>query len=222
MFMKAFLETTSWAVGSVFAAINDSKEPIDELDRSLQNLTNLESYLQGVDPNERGKWHLEFFKKEWEQEPTLENVHKCQTYLKEQSVAKRRSVSILCGTVLLTAQDGIKTVLGHPSNWRGLRGQVRSLRGECLLDAIWHGRNQAAHVEGLSSGGSSDLYFRALEQRLGPEFSTATNGDFISELVVQNVLGWIGWRHEEVYYPGHNGPPPYSSDMLALGALVGK
>jgi hypothetical protein len=222
MFMQDFLESTTWAADPVFRTISESRDPIFKLNLSLQHLTNLESYLQGIDRNGRGEWHLEFFKKEWEDEPTLENARKWRSWVEEHLAAKRRGASILCGTILLIAQNGIKTVLGPPNSWRHLRGRVRSLRGECVLEAIWHGRNQAAHVEGLTPNGESDLYFKALEQRLGPQFSTATNGDFISELVVRDILGWIGWKMEEVYYPGHNGPNPYPADMLALAKLVGK
>ncbi len=222
MNMKDYLANTDWAVSPLLRAIGDSREKINKWDLSLQHLRNLESYLEGIDPNGRGEWHLRFFTQEWGDEPTPANVNKRVIYAEEQLVARRRSRSILCGSVLLIAQNGIKTVLGPPSAWRHMRGQMLSLRGHCILDAVWHGRNQAAHIEGLTAGGPSHLYFTDLEHRFGPQFSIDTNADHIAELIVRDVLGWIDWKGEEVYYPGHNGPTPYVADMIALGASVGR
>jgi hypothetical protein len=118
--------------------------------------------------------------------------------------------------MLMIAQNGVKLVLGPPNKWKSLRGQVRSIKGECVLDVIWHGRNQAAHVEGLTIGGESDLYFKDLERRLGSDFAVSTHGDFMPEVLVRDLLGW-----SEAESFGYRSPR-YLSDMTALGKLVGR
>jgi len=219
--MEDYLNATSFAVGPLFRAISEIKEPLAELERDLLHLELLlEELLEGeAAPKE---WRIQLYKKNWGDEATPENVRAWSQWLEENIEARKSSRTVMCASILLIAQNGIKKVLGSPREWSQHKGTALTKTDDCILQAIWHGRNQAAHVEGLTPGKADEIYFRMLEQEYGPMFSLETNSEFISEAILKNVLGWIDWSTSELFVEGWDGKMPYARDMLRLGALVGK
>lgn len=217
MKMEDYLEATSDASRALFGAVNELKRKLPEFELSLIHLKNLQKYLSGFDPNGRGEWHLDFFRQEWEAEPTEENVSSNIEWTEDCLAAKRQSISVLSGSILILAQNGIKKVLGAPSVWNSHINTVRSPKGFCVLEAIWYGRNQSAHVEGLRPGNASHTYFQDLERRLGADFSLRNNAEFIPVHVVDDVLGWFdtGLQSRD-----EMGRTRFEQDMIAIGRLA--
>lgn len=216
MLMRDYLKVTSDAFGTLAKAIRSMKSPMERLQRERQLLQQCEDYLNDNDSDGRGYAAFSYVSDNWGKELTLTDAAKFLRGVDERILANGQSVRVLCGSMLMIAQNGVKLVLGPPSKWKSLRGQVRSIKGECVLDTIWHGRNQFAHVEGLTIGGESDLYFKDLERRLGSDFAVSTNGEVIPELLVRDVLGWL--ENESFGYRSSR----YLGDMMALGGLVGR
>jgi hypothetical protein len=214
--MSDYLELTSDASYVVFRALSDMESPIVQLRRDLINLDRVEHYIASPSSSYDAEVRLRDYRDGWEQEPTLANVTATREWLEQKLLVRRRSFNVLCGTILMIAQNGLKLVIGPPSLWAAYKAQALTKKGESLLEEIWHGRNQATHVEGLAAGKETDRYFRGLELRYGPSFSTARNGEFIPELILRDVLGWIGLT----LIDSERGS--YSKDMLRVAQLFNR
>jgi hypothetical protein len=221
MKMKAYLNLTGDSVSPMFRVIQESLEKIFHLDIDIHHLVHLENYLLGKEHNGWGPRNHDRFEKEYGEPPTIAAAQRWQEELTSWRDARNETINIMCGSILMIAQAGIKRVLGAPSSWRGLEGNIMSSQHECVLKAIWHGRNLAAHVEGLSAGTPSYKYFEDLKNRKGIDLLAPTT-KFSCIYVVRDMLGWIDIGRLPVEDTVHTDqwPSPYVQDMERIGQLA--
>lgn len=219
--MSDYLGQTERAYRALFDALSDMREPVHQWERNVILLEDTGNYLTGIDRVGRGDWYLHYFREVWEEEPTPEAVQKWKAWNSDMLAAAKSSANVICGSMLMIAQNGVKLVLGKPSSWSSFQNQVISNCGECVLQAIWHGRNQMAHVEGLKRNGDTYKYFTSLKSRRGVEFDVDLNFDSMPERMVCDILGWVDpLTHRQLR--GNDWRFKFEGDMLALGALVGR
>jgi len=218
--MTDYLNSASDTVSTLFGAIQDCSNKEFEQDIEVQHLRHLESYLLNTgDPTTWGKRNFEDWKKRNDGEsPSIEDVRAVRDTLEELVDARRQTIEIMCASILMIAQNGVKLVLGAPSVWKRHEGVVLSSQNECVLCAIWHGRNLAAHVEGLKKGTPSFRYFEDIKQRRGIDLKLRASHP--CRYILKNLLGWIELHdlfpddsERQIY------PSPYRLDMTRIGQL---
>lgn len=221
MEMKDYLSSTGDSVSPMFNAINDSSAKLSELDISIHQWIHLEGYLLGKEHNGRGPNNFDEWKKDMGEDPTVESVRFLRAKLEGMVEARNETINTLCASILMIAQAGIKLVLGKPTLWKRHEGKLLSSQNECLLSAIWHGRNLGAHVEGLSPQTQSFLYFQDIRSRRNIDLLSPVT-KYPCKYIVKELLGWIELHnlpikdnlHAESY------PSAYVQDMLRIGRLV--
>lgn len=220
MEIKDYLESTSDAVSPMFNAVRDSSIRIFQLKIDIHHWVHLENYILGGDHNGRGPRNFAAWRKDMGEDPTVETVRFWRGKLEAMLEARMEAVNTLCASILMIAQAGIKLTLGPPNAWKRHEGTVISSQNECLLRAIWHGRNLAAHVEGLTPGTPSYKYFNDLATRRGIDLLNRQT-PFPCRYVVKDLLGWIETYALPVKDTVHadSYPSPYVQDMMRVGAL---
>lgn len=221
MDMKDYLESTGDALSPMFNSIRDSSSRLFDLGISIHNWVHLENYLLGNDHNGRGPQNFDDWKRDMGEDPTVESVRFWRAKLESMAEARRETIDILCSSILMIAQNGIKLVLGRPALWKAHEGKVLSSQKECVLGAVWHGRNLGAHVEGLKPGTPSFAYFEDVKSRRGVDLRWPSS-PYPCKYIVKDLLGWIELHdlpmkdilHTESY------PSPYIQDMTRVGALT--
>jgi hypothetical protein len=221
--MQDYLNSTERARHALWSGVLEAEEPIGQSKRDLVLLDRLYEAVLSPSDSDPSDLNLRtrLFRDQWGCEPTPDAIKEAREWTSTYLTERRRSVSVLCGAILMIAQNGVKLVVGAPAVWQPLQNRIMSWKGEAVLPAIWHGRNQAAHVEGLILSQPSGVYFTELERRLGQRYSCLTNGDFIPELMVREVLGWIPTIEDSVQSRDAV-RTSYGGDMFAIGALVGR
>lgn len=221
MDMKDYLESTGDAISPMFNAIRDSSSKLFDLGNSIHHWVHLEKYLLGNDHDGWGPKNFEDWKKDMGEDPTIESVRFWRAKLEAMAEARRDTINTLCASVLMIAQNGIKLVLGRPALWRAHEGKVLSSQNECVLSAIWHGRNLGAHVEGLSPGTPSFAYFEDVKSRRGVDLKS-TSSKYPCKYIVKDLLGWIELQDlpvkDSVHMESH--PSPYVQDMVNIGTYA--
>ena len=219
--MKDYLENTGNATSSLLNTISNSIERIFHLDTDIQQWVNLENYLNGSEHNSWGPHNFEEWVKDMEEEPTVESVQYWRSRLENMVSVQNETINTLCSSILLIAQNGIKLTLGSPASWRIHNNQLLSSQNECLLQAIWHGRNLAAHVEGLKPNHPSAQYFREIETRLNIDLTSQVSL-YPSKVILTDLLGWIDLHKLKIKDTTHadNWASPYTQDMVRIGALA--
>jgi hypothetical protein len=220
MLMKDYLRLTSDSISPMFRLIQDSLEKIFRLDIDIHHLLHLENYLLGREHNGCGPMNHDRFEKEYGEPPTVAAARRWQGELASWRDATNETMNIMSGSILMIAQAGIKRVLGAPSSWKQWEGAVMSSQQECVLKAIWHGRNLAAHVEGLSVGTPSYKYFEDLKNRKGIDL-LAPSSKYSCTYILRDVLGWIDTDRLPIKDTVHTDhwPSPYTQDMQRIGKL---
>jgi hypothetical protein len=222
MDMKVYLESTSDALSPMFNSIRDSSSRLLDFETSIHHWVHLENYLVGNDHKGWGQKNFDDWKKDMGEEPTIESVQFWRAKLESMAEARRETVNILCASILMIAQNGVKHVLGQPALWKAHEGKVLSSQNECVLSAIWHGRNLGAHVEGLKTGTPSFDYFENVKTRRGLDLGSPSSGGYPCKYIVKDLLGWIELHDLPVKDTLHTESytPPYVQDMMRLGALA--
>lgn len=202
--------------------INSSYEKLGELNSYILDYIYLENYLLDKDHNGRGPSMFNEWLKAMEEEPTIKNVQHYRNQLINLRDATKETINTLCTSVLMIAQNGIKLTLGKPNDWAKCNGTLLSSQGECLLQAIWHGRNLGAHVEGLKAGTLSYKYFEDLASNRGINLLDP-NCEAPSEIILKDLLGWIKLYDLQVKDTIHDCyPSPFMQDMTRIGKLAEK
>jgi hypothetical protein len=220
MKMKDYLQSTGDAVAPIFNAVEDSYGRLFKLDIDIHHWVHLENYLHGREHNGWGPKNFSDWRRDMGEDPTVESVLYWRGQLEAMRDARREAINTLCASILMIAQTGIKLVLGAPKAWKQYEDTVMSSQNECILKAIWHGRNLAAHVEGLSVGTPSHKYFEGLVNRRGVDLlAPATQSP--CTYVVREILGWIDTRRLPIKDVVHKSyESPYIQDMTRIGALA--
>ena len=219
--MKDYLSSTGDAISPMFNSIRDSYEKIFQLKIDIHHWVHLENYIKGNDHNGYGPRNFEEWVRDMGEDPTVENVLFWRGKLEDMVIARNETINILCSSILMIAQNGIKLVVGKPSNWREHENTLLSSQQECLLSAIWHGRNLGAHVEGLSENTPSYRYFKVLKERRDLDV-LSDSCKYPCQVIVKDLLGWIYTHdlklkdsiHTEIW------PSPYIHDMERIGGLA--
>jgi len=219
--MKDYLSSTGDAISPMFNSIRDNYEKIFQLKIDIHHWVHLENYIKGNDHNGYGPRNYEEWIKDMGEEPTVDSVLFWRGKLEDMLIARNETINILCSSILMIAQNGIKLVVGKPSIWRAHESTLLSSQQECLLNAIWHGRNLGAHVEGLSENTPSYRYFSGLKERRDIDL-LSNSCDHPCQVIVKDLLGWIDTHdlkindtiHTEVW------PSPYIQDMERIGGLA--
>lgn len=220
MDMQDYLECTTDAILPMFNAIRDSSVKAFELDTSMQHWVHLENFLLGQPHNGWGPVNFEDWKKDMGVDPTVDSVRFWRAKLEAIVAARHETINVLCSSILMIAQNGIKLVLGRPNSWRSLEGTLLSSQNECLLKAIWHSRNLGAHVEGLSAHTPSFAYFEDIKNRRGIDLKASTT-KLPCKYVVKELLGWIETDALPIADTLHtvHFRSPYTQDMIRIGQL---
>lgn len=219
--MKDYLESTGDALSPMFNSIRDSSARLFDLGISIHHWVHLENYLLGNDHNGWGPKNFDDWKKDMGEEPTVESVRFWRAKLEAMAEARRETIDILCASILMIAQNGIKLVLGRPALWKLHEGTVLSSQNECVLCAVWHGRNLGAHVEGLKAGTPSFAYFEDVKSRRGLDLKSPSS-KYPCKYIVKDLLGWIEVHDLPLKDILHTAsyPSPYVQDMMRVGAIA--
>ncbi|QAY88618.1 hypothetical protein [Pseudomonas sp. ACM7] len=221
MNMKDYLSSTGDAVSPMFNVIRDSSEKLFELGISIHHWIHLENYLLGKEHKGWGPLKFDKWQKDMGEDPTVESVQFWRGKLESMVEARNEAINTLCASILMIAQAGIKLVLGKPTLWKVHEGTLLSSQSECLLSAIWHGRNLGAHVEGLSPQTPSFVYFQDIRSRRNIDLLSPAI-KYPCKYIVKDLLGWIELHDlpikDSVHTESH--PSPYVQDMLRIGSLT--
>ncbi|WP_350225406.1 hypothetical protein [Vibrio parahaemolyticus] len=220
MKMSEYLDSIEGAVRPMLDTINASYNSLSRLDIDIQQWIHLENYLLGKEHNGYGPSNFEAWVRDMEEEPTVESVQYWRNQLVASTEATKETINTLCASVLMIAQNGIKLTVGNPNKWASSKGMLLSSQGECLLEAIWHGRNLGAHVEGLSAGKPSHTYFVDLASRRGVNLLDP-NYQMPCETIVKDLLGWVKLYDLKAKDTIHDSyPSPFVQDMMRIGTLA--
>ncbi|MGY1889234.1 hypothetical protein [Pseudomonas sp. SDT291_1_S447] len=221
MNMQDYLTSTDDAVSTIFGAIRDSSEKLFKLGISIHHWVHLENYLLGKEHDGYGPGDFDKWKQDMGEAPTVEAVRYSRGKLESMAEARSESINTLCASILMIAQGGIKRVLGKPGLWKAHEGTLLSSQNECLLSAIWHGRNLGAHVEGLKQQTPSFAYFKDVEARRNIDLLSPTI-KYPCKYIVKDLLGWVELHSLPIPDSVHPEPYPsaYFQDMTRIGKLA--
>ena len=222
MEMKDYLSNTGDATASLFSTINSIIDKTYRADIDIQHWIHLENYLNGKEHHGYGPRNFDQWVKDMDEQPTVDSVQYWRGQLENTISIHNETINTLCSSILLIAQNGIKLTLGPPSSWKAHKNELLSSQNECLLQAIWHGRNLAAHVEGLSPNTPSKQYFDEVEKRLQIDLTSQASQN-PSKIIVTDLLGWIDLyklKIKDTIHSDKSWVSPYSQDMVRIGALA--
>jgi hypothetical protein len=217
MKMNDYLSSINGAVRPIIQTINESYQKLYGLDMDIHHWVHLENYLKGDEHNGHGPRNFDNWIKDMGEEPTVESVIYWRDRLEDIRVATKETINTLCASILMIAQNGIKLTIGKPSNWRASEDTIFSSQQECVLKAIWHGRNLGAHVEGLKIGTTSYKYFEDLNKRRQIDL-LSSNCEYPCEIIVKDLLGWVHLYDLKIKDTIHKSyPSPFIQDMECIG-----
>ncbi|MFA0718306.1 hypothetical protein AB4622_20115 [Vibrio splendidus] len=212
MEMKDYLNGTSDTVNHLHNRIKFEISKFSDIDSNLAAFDAAESYIRHGHVAGKETYEREF------SSYTADEIAYWKQSLIDSFTGSQVAIDTMSASILMIAQNGIKLVFGSPRTWDAHKGVELSSKGECLFQTIWHGRNLAAHVEGLNTSGLSYQHFQDVELRKNIDL-LSNSANYQSRYIVRELLGWIESEYDPRVHE-INGQSAFHQDMLRIGTLA--
>ena len=201
--MITYLKNVEYAIKNIFLAINYDADELKKLLNEYENLVRKPEALRQFghemdycNNNSAMRAMSYFYQAEMAEKERDSKLPKLNTLIQETTDSiniHKESVSILCGSMLQFAKQGIS--ISYPVETKGLPETCppgREIGSECLSNIIWQARNHAIHYEESPNHNQSVKdCFSNLENEFGEKLSLSKNpGMNLSKEIIDNILKW--------------------------------